>query len=124
MGFAQGNFAKVWKVEQGKGNYSVAQMSTSKKNKETGKYDTDWQNSFVRLVGTANTQAKAFKDGESVKIGKCEVTANYDKEKKVTYTNYVIFNFDDANTSNGGNSKPATASTPKSTDLDSDELPF
>lgn len=118
MGFAQGNFAKVWKVEQGKGNYLVAEMSTSKKNKDTGKYDTDWQNKFVRLVGTAKTQAESFKGGESVKIGRCDVTNSYDKDKKVTYTNYVVFNFDDANASGGNtNSKPTT-------DLGESELPF
>lgn len=122
MGFSQGNFAKVWKVDQGKGNYSVAQMSTSKKNKDTDKYETDWQNSFVRLVGTANDQAKAFKDGESVKIGRCDVTNNYDKEKKITYTNYVVFSFEDANGNSGGNTKPK--STPKTDDFEEDSLPF
>lgn len=121
MGFAQGNFAKVWKVEDGKGNYSVAQMSTSKKNKATGEYETDWQNSFVRLVGTANDQAKSFKEKESVKIGRCDVTNNYDKEKKITYTNYVIFNFEDANTSSGGETKPKSITPPS---VEDDDLPF
>lgn len=121
MGFGQGNFAKVWKVEDGKGNYSVAQMSTSKKNKTTGEYETDWQNNFVRLVGTANDQAKSFKEKESVKIGRCDVTNNYDKEKKITYTNYVIFNFEDANTSGGGDAKPKSITPPS---VEDDDLPF
>lgn len=121
MGFGQGNFAKVWKVEDGKGNYLVAEMSTSKKNKQTDKYETDWSNKFVRLVGTAKDQAKSFKEKETVKIGRCDVTANYDAEKKITYTNYVIFNFEDVNSNGGGSTKPET--TQPTTLLD-DDLPF
>ena len=35
MGFRQGAYAKIWKIED-KGNYHVAQMSISRKNKDTG----------------------------------------------------------------------------------------
>ena len=125
MGFREGSFAKVWKVEN-KGNYSVVEMSTSKKGKD-GKYETDWSNKFVRLVGTAHKQAEKLQDGASVKIGQCEVTNNYDKEKKVTYTNYAIFNFHESDdngerTATGkANTKP---NTPQATvDMD-DDLPF
>lgn len=122
MGFSQGKFAKVWKTEN-KGKYTVAQMSTSKKDKQTDKYETDWQNSFVRLVGTAHTQAQSFKDGESVKIGSCDVTNSYDKEKKITYTNYTIFNFEDTgNNSSKSNGKPQ--STPSTPTHEDDDLPF
>ena len=126
MGFRQNAFAHIWKLEN-KGNYHVAQMSTSKKNKETDQYETDWQNNFVRLVGTAHTQADSLDISKNVKIGSCEVTNKYDKEKNTTYTNYVIFSFEDIN-SNG--SKPAAASKPKDTsfndvpDGDDEELPF
>ena len=34
MGFRQGAYAKIWKVEN-KGNYHVAQISISRKNKDT-----------------------------------------------------------------------------------------
>ena len=126
MGFGTGKFAKVWKVEN-KGKYSVAEMSTSKKNKETDKYETDWSNKFVRLVGTANDQAKLFKDGESVKIGNCEVTNKYDKDKKITYTNYVIFNFEGIETK-GSNNKSQnstnTGFTPTTNYEEDDDLPF
>ena len=40
MGFGQGKFGHIWKLEN-KGNYHVAEMSTSKKNKNTDQYETD-----------------------------------------------------------------------------------
>lgn len=109
MGFSQNKFCRVWKVED-KGNYSVAQISTSKKNKETDQYETDWQNNFVRLVGKAHNQIKNMSIGDkgaSVKIASCDVTNKYDKEKNTTYTNYVIFEFEEDGASSNKSSKPA-----------------
>lgn len=126
MGFRQGAYAKIWKIED-KGNYHVAQMSISRKNKDTGVYDTEWQNNFVRLVGTAHQQIATMDISRNVKIGSCDVTNKYDKDKNATYTNYVVFNFED---NPDGGSKPAA---PKPTapndfvsvaDDASDELPF
>ena len=106
MGFREKSYAKIWEIEN-KGNYHVASMSVSKKNKETGKYDVEWQNKFVRLVGTAHAQAESLKTGDSVKIGACDVSNKYDNEKKITYTNYVIFGFE-KNDNNGGDKAPTT----------------
>ena len=126
MGFRQGAYEKIWKIED-KGNYHVAQMSISRKNKDTGVYDTEWQNNFVRLVGTAHQQIATMDISRNVKIGSCDVTNKYDKDKNTTYTNYVVFNFED---NPDGGSKPAA---PKSTapndfvsvpDDAADELPF
>ena len=103
MGFRTGSYATVWKVEKGNGNYFVAEMSTSRKNSE-GKYENDWSNKFVRLVGTAAEQAKGLKERDRVKIGDCDVTNHYDSEKKIMYTNYVIFNFSEDDT--GAKSSP------------------
>lgn len=99
MGFGQGKYAHIWKLEN-KGNYHVAEMSTSKKNKETEQYETDWANKFVRLVGTAHTQVDQLDISRNVKIGPCEVTNRYDKDKNTTYTNYVIFGFEDVDGAN------------------------
>lgn len=41
MGFRNNAYAKVWKSED-KGNYSVVELSTSKKNKQTDQYETDF----------------------------------------------------------------------------------
>lgn len=79
-------------------------MSTSKKAKdregkeiqENGKpkYETDWSNKFVRLVGTAAKQAESLNNGDSVKIESCEVTSKWSKEQNKEFVNYVIFAFD------------------------------
>lgn len=127
MGFRQGSYAHVWKVED-KGNYHVAQISISRKNKETNQYETEWQDSFVRLVGTAHQQIKTMDISRNVKIGSCDVTNKYDANKKTTYTNYVIFNFDDVD---GGSSAPKTAAKPNPNSfvnvpdgVEDDGLPF
>lgn len=128
MGFRQGAYAKIWKVEN-KGNYHVAQISISRKNKDTGAYDTEWQDSFVRLVGTAHQQIETMDISHNVKIGSCDVTNKYDAQKKTTYTNYVIFNFEDNN--NGAAQKPAARPTPQNAGfmnipdgVEDDGLPF
>lgn len=106
MGFGTGKFTHIWKIEN-KGNYHVAEMSTSKKNKDTDQYETDWSNKFVRLVGTAHQQIEKMDISKNVKIGACEVTNKYDKEKNTTYTNYVIFNFEDVDGNTNGNPQQA-----------------
>ena len=108
MGFGQGKFAKIWNLED-KGNYHVAEMSVSKKNKETEQYETEWANKFVRLVGKAHNQAKSLDISKSVKIGSCDVTNKYEKEKNTTYTNYVVFEFEDANSNQTSRPTPSQA---------------
>lgn len=125
MGFRQdARFVKVWEVEN-KGNYHIVSLSTSKKNKDTNEYETDFSNKFVRFIGTAHTLAADLKKGDTIKLGSCEVTNKYDKEKNTTYTNYLVYSFE----KEGGNTN--NQSTPKADnsfmdipdDADS-ELPF
>jgi hypothetical protein len=69
-------------------------ISTSRKNKQTGEYEQDFSG-FVMCLGTAAAQKAAkLTEGSRIKIGDCDVTTKYDKEKKVTYTNFSIFSFD------------------------------
>ena len=84
MGFRQdARFVKVWELEN-KGNYHVVSLSTSKKNKET----------FVRFIWTAHNLADDLKMGDVIKLGSCEVTNKYDKDKNTTYTNYLVYSFE------------------------------
>lgn len=101
MAFRNGAYAVVWQVNKGNGNYTDVRISTSKKNKQTDQYETDFSG-FVRFIGTAHQNAGSLKEKDRIKIGDCEVTNSYDKEKKVTYTNFAVFNFEDAN----GNGAP------------------
>ena len=126
MGFKQdARFVKVWEVEN-KGNYHVVSLSTSKKNKDTNKYETDFNDKFVRFIGTAHTLAADLKNGDTIKLGSCEVTNKYDKEKNVTYTNYLVYSFEKE-----GSNSTNNQSTPKTDnsfmnipDDGSEELPF
>ena len=112
MGFRTNAYAKVWKIEKGNGNFYNAEMSVSHKNKETGNYETDWANKFVRLVGKAATQAESISSGDTVRIGDCDVTNKWDKEKKIMYTNYVIFSFNDTENNSAPAQKPGKAAPP------------
>lgn len=118
-------FVKVWEVED-KGNYHIVSLSTSKKNKETDKYETDFSNKFVRFIGTAHKLAADLKKGDVIKLGSCEVTNKYDKEKNTTYTNYLVYSFekegDNSNSNQSADKKDDSfMNIPDSID---EELPF
>ena len=105
MGFRTGSYAKVWRFED-KGNYAVVELSTSKKNKQTDQYETDFQSKFVRFIGQAHTDIIGMADGVKIKLGDVEVTNSYNKETKVAYTNFLVFSFEvaeyqDAQKTNG-----------------------
>lgn len=130
MGFRQGAYAKVWSAED-KGKYSVGNISISRKNKDTDKYEVEFQDGFVRFVGDAHNALKDLsidEKGASIQITLCDVTNKYDAEKKKTYTNFVIFDFDvPDNGSAGGKKGGAAKSNPKAAPADEpedDDLPF
>lgn len=87
--FSVGSYAKLWQIKGIKEKYSEVRISTSRKNKE-GKYEQDF-GGFVRMVGQAHEQINYLTEGDSFKIVRCGVSNTYDKEKKVTYNNFVIF---------------------------------
>ncbi len=98
MGFKLGAYAKIWKVED-KGNFSKVQMSVSKKNRQTDQYETEFSG-FVNFVGHAHNKISTSYEGAKIKLGDCDVTTKYNKEKNVTYTNYALFEFEDADAPN------------------------
>ena len=144
MGFRQkdsegrGGFARIWSIED-KGNYSIAKISTSKKN--DGGYETDFQDGFVRFIGAAHDKAKELKiteKGVLIQITSCEVTTPYNSETKKGYVNYAVFSFDIPDSGNKKNTvtaKKDTKSTAKPTskkpknevdedECEDDDLPF
>ena len=96
MGLQQNINANIWSLED-RGKYVVASMSTQKKQKD-GTYKTDWSNKFVHLIGNAFEKIRNYSlnEGEYIRIviRDFEVTNNWDKVKRVLYTNYTIFDFD------------------------------
>lgn len=146
MGFRQadregrGGFARIWSIED-KGNYSIAKISTSKKRRDGG-YETDFQDGFVRLIGSAHEKAQTLnvtEKGVAIQITSCEVTTPYKQETKKGYVNYAIFAFNIPDSEGGNSTAPAKGgkksaakasktnkakSVPDDDEQDEAELPF
>ena len=93
MGLKKNCWLKVWEVKDRKEKYTEIRGSTSKK-RDDGSYETDFSG-FIRLVGDAHKSAENLKDGDKIQVEAFEVTNQYNKEKNVTYTNYVIYKYGD-----------------------------
>ena len=94
MGFRSGVYCTVWEVKPKTNGITEGRISISKKNKMTDEYETDFSG-FVAFVGSAAAQkALKLQPQDRIRIGDCEVTNTYDKEKRVTYWNPRIFSFE------------------------------
>lgn len=128
MGFRTGAIATVWKVDEISPKITRAQISTSRKNKETGAWDTDFS-AYVAFVGTA-TAAKALQlhEKDRIRLGDVEVTSKYDKAKSTTYTNFTVFSFEDPNAKNEAEQPKVENKVEDNTDpdleIDDSNLPF
>ena len=129
MGFRTGSYATIWSVESATDTRTKARISISRKNKQTGEYDTDFSG-FVDFIGTAAARkALTLKEKDRIRLGDVDVTNNYNKEKNITYTNFKIFSFEiqaEINSGGGGNSgfntEPQRAVD--SGEIDDSQLPF
>ena len=124
MGFRTGAFAKVWEVTPISDTSTKIRISISRKDKQTGNYVQDFSG-FVMCVGTAAARkAACLTENPRIKIGDCDVTTKYDEPKKITYTNYKLFSFEDAS----GDSTPSISNEPKKEvdggEEDNEELPW
>ena len=124
MAFRTGAYATIWEVKEGKGKYTDVRLSTSRKN-QSGEYETDFSG-FVRFIGDANTNASNLKEKDRIRLGDVSVTNSYDREKKITYTNFQVYSFETAD-----GSKPDKQTTQKKETFNPDvpegvdeELPF
>ena len=88
--FSNGSYATIWEIKEIKDKYSNIRISTSVNNKETDKYEEDF-GGFVRMVGQAHQQLQYMSERDRFKIIRCGVSNKYDKEKKQTYWNCVVF---------------------------------
>lgn len=94
--FANNNYAKVWKIfpkEKKEQRYTVVQLSTSRKDKKTKEYSTDFSD-YVRLVGTAEEKAAELEAQDRIKLLSVGVTNSYNKETKKKSEQFVCFDFD------------------------------
>lgn len=118
MGFRTGAYAKVWEVTPNSDTCTKVRLSVSRKDKQSGQYEQDFSG-FVLAIGTAAaSKALKLKEGDRIKLGDVDVTTKYDKEKKITYTNYKLFSFEDAN----GEANTAEDKTNPQPDVDDGEI--
>lgn len=120
MGFRSGAYATVFSVKKGNGNYYDVNLSTSHKDRQSGNYVRDF-NGFVRFVGEAakaiakfdgrNSKDNGNKPVTRVKLGDVDARNTYDATKKVTYYNFTVFTFEDANDNGGSNNKKSSNKT-------------
>lgn len=102
MGFRTGAYAKVWEVSPMSDTSTKLRISISRKNKRTDEYEQDFSG-FVLAIGTAAaSKAARLKEGDRIKLGDVDVSTKYDKDKKITYTNFKLFSFE----TEGGRSAP------------------
>lgn len=130
MGFRAGSYATIWSVESASDTRTKARISISRKNKQTGEYDTDFSG-FVDFIGTAAAKkALMLKEKDRIRLGDVDVTNNYNKEKGITYTNFKIFSFEtqsEINGSGGGGNSGYDTEPQKNVDsgeIDDSQLPF
>ena len=96
MGFRVGAYARVWSVNDN-GNYSTANITISKKERDSDHYKTVFKDGYTKFVGKANEKLKTLQIGDkgaSIKLVECDVENNYVAETKKLYTNYTVFDFD------------------------------
>ena len=89
MGFREGAFATIWEITDEK-KYASVKLSISRKDKESGEYKKDFSG-IVRFIGNAYKTVKNRDPETRIKLGACDVTNHYDKEKERLYTNYAVF---------------------------------
>lgn len=127
MGFRTGAYAKVWEVTPMSDTSTKVRMSVSRKNKQSGEYEQDFSG-FVLAIGTAAAhKAAGLKQGDRIKLGDVDVSTKYDREKKVTYTNFRMFSFEVENGSNSSGGSGASTDPQPAVDegeLDDNRLPF
>lgn len=90
--FSDRSYAKVWQIIDRKAKFTVAKISTNKKDMN-GQYQTDFS-SKVKLIGKAHTAN--VQEGDRIRILSCGVTNSYNKETQTTYTDFLIFDLEKA----------------------------
>lgn len=128
MGLRTGACATIWTSEPVSDTMTKCRISISRKNKQTGEYETDFSG-FVSFIGSlAAKKAAGLKEKDRIRLGDVDVTNRYDKEKGVTYTNFKVFSFDIEDQSQSAPPSPATPSgttfNPEDGVYSSDDLPF
>lgn len=127
MGFRKGAYATVWEVKPISDKLTKARISISRKDKDTGKYEAEFEDFVVFSGSVAAKKAMSLHEKDRIQIGDCDIRNKYDHEKKIKYYNFMIFAFEMAN--GGGASSSVVDTTCPQPEVDSGEfddsrLPF
>ena len=127
MGFRTGAYAKIWEIKPISNAMTKLRISISRKKRGEDEYVQDFSG-YVVCIGTAAAdKASRLSVGDTIKLGDVDVSNTYDKEKKVTYTDYKIFAFDvsnrPANSAGDGAPEQAEGGEPEAPESD-ERLPF
>lgn len=115
MAFGVGSYLTIWGAVN-KGSYYEVDTSSSKKNRQTGNYETDFSSKFVRFCGEAakkNPQA-----GQKIKITNCAVQNCYEKNGARQYLKnpmYIVFDYELQDTNGNRSATPNNNYNPYST---------
>ena len=93
--FKEQNRCHVWEIAapSKKGQkYADVKISTSAKD-QVDEWYTDFS-AYTRFCGEAFNNLDDVQEGDIIKLTSIGVTNSYDKKKKVTYTNYLVFDFE------------------------------
>lgn len=104
MSFKKNGYLTIWEVTPVNETLTRARVSSSRKNKQTGEYETDFSG-FVGFHGTsAAGRAANLHERDRIRLGDVDVTTKYDKERNITYTNFRIWDFEMADEANNSRS--------------------
>ena len=96
MGFRKDAYATVWEVSGVSPTMTKGRISISRKDRNTGQYETDFSG-FVSFIGSvAASRALGLKEKDRIKLGDIDVSTKYDREQNKEYVNYKVFSFENA----------------------------
>jgi len=127
MGFRTGSFCTVWETKPGRGNFTNVRLSISRKNKDTGEYETDFSG-FCDFIGTAHAKAAMLKERSRITLGDVDVSKVYDAKAKREYINFKVFDFEFSDAAapapQAAHSASGNRVEANTTDDDSNRCPF
>ena len=124
MGLRQGGYVTVWEVKPKTQAITQLRVSSSKKDRTTDEYVTDFSGYISVLGSEVASRAMSLKSGDRIRLGAWELTNKYNKEKGETYWNVAVYEFENADNNNATTNSTAPAKQVDDGEVDNDDLPF
>lgn len=95
MGFKNSAVATIWKIKDsdGENRFRDVQISTSRKNKKTGEFESDFSG-YVRFVANAVVGVENLKEKDRIVLKNVDVSRKYDKKKGKEFVNFTVFEWE------------------------------